>query len=48
MNILICRLLDVEGLLKFLLEKEGFVGLKDFDGNVSFFKLINNCYLCFL
>lgn len=38
MNILTCRLSDAEGSLKFSLEKEGPVGLKDFDGNVRFFK----------
>lgn len=44
MNILTCRLSDAEGSLKFSLEKEGPVGLKDFDGNVRFpFKIMNNC-----
>lgn len=38
MNILTYRLSDADGSLKFSLEKEGPVGLKDFDGNVRFFK----------
>lgn len=43
MNILTCRLSDADGSLKFSLEKEGPVELKDFDGNVRFFETINNC-----
>lgn len=34
-----CRLLDVEGLMKFLLEKKGKVLMGDFDSKVWYIKL---------
>lgn len=34
-----CRLLDVEGLMKFLLEKKGKVLMGDFDSKVRYIKL---------